>query len=281
MPKPIKRKIQQKAVGTEDEVLSYLDQLRVTAMERQSQLVKVIAVAVVVIAAVLVMYFVHAGSVKEARQLHYEGYKAFNGLYSYGTLSETEQAQKAIEYFLQSYGKKKTPQTLFYIANSHFRLGETDKGFETLDTLIREYPDAEVVPLARFRKGSEYLDAGQKEQALEVFDELGVMVGAPMSDMALMESARILEELGREEDAMAKYEAIVNNHPASPYFTVASQKTGADVSPGIDIKPLGEGGEGQPGIQIMPAEEGSGTTQQPAVQFTPVEQGGSGGETAQ
>jgi len=238
MPKAIKRKAVKPAQGPED-IGAVLSRMRETADRRRKQIVAA-AVVVVAAAALVAGVFLYRGGVeKKARALEYEGYKQSAGLYSTQNVNEAARAGQALDSFNRAYELKKTPYSLLNIASARYTLGQYAEAASALEEFIRQFPEEKAfLPLARYKLGMARLRAGDSNAALEAFDGLSRHGAGPLGDLALMEAARLLEGMGKTDEAKARYEALARDYPQSPFLEEARRKAG------IEEKPKGNGKEG-------------------------------------
>ena len=68
----------------------------------------------------------------------------------------------------------------------------------------------------------------REEEALKSLDRLYAQQSEFYKDTALVESARILESIGKDDEAMKKYETILKQFPESPFADEARLKTGTE-----------------------------------------------------
>jgi predicted negative regulator of RcsB-dependent stress response len=226
MPKVIKKKAA-KTLKTEEGVKNVLHDTKEFITERQRiVLPSVIAVVVIALAvAGFLMYRSHARS--QAAALEYEGYKIYYGLYEKQPLQKEERYQKALEKFKKAYDANKSPFSLFYIAGCYYDLAKYDDALKTLKDLTERFAgDDRFVPLAYHKMATITLKKGDKEGYLKLLDSLYQYKTGPLKDLALVESARMLEAMGKKEDAAKKYEELTKNFPASPFAEEARTKIG-------------------------------------------------------
>lgn len=224
MPKTIKKKVA-KPARPEEGVKSAIHATREFVGERQKTVLSIIAAAVIVLvaAAGLLIYRSHAKD--NAAVLEYEGYKIFYALHQKQPLKKEEQYQKALEKFQKAYETGKSPFSLFYIASCYYALGKYDDATKTLKELNTRFPDDErFVPLSYYKMSIISLRKGDREGALKLLDTIYNYRSGSFKDLALVESARILEAMGRKDDSMKKYEELTKNFPGSPYVEEAKAK---------------------------------------------------------
>jgi predicted negative regulator of RcsB-dependent stress response len=229
MPKPIKRKISRQGTGAEETVRTFMS----VAVEKiENNLRQVIIGAAVVLAVIIVvggLFFFRSSSEKKADRLFYEGYKAYHGLYDAQALTPSERYERSLESFKKSYEAKHAPQTLLYIANSQDQMGKYDEAIQSLKDLEKNYPDNSVfVPLAIYKSAVIQLKAGRTDEALGTLDRLYSSGFATYRDVALAESARVLDGMGKQDEALKKYQKLLTEFPESPFAEEARMKVGEE-----------------------------------------------------
>ncbi|NOX20450.1 MAG: tetratricopeptide repeat protein [Nitrospirae bacterium] len=224
MPKPIKKRVIKKGV-TEKEVLTFYEIL-INYYENNRRFVHLMIGAIVIlIALVLIVIYSFRSKANEAHEIFYEGYKLYSGLYEKDKDSR-ESLKEALERFQEAYKKKKSAQTLYFIANTYYKLDQYKEALKTLDRLIKEFDnEKEITSMAYIKKATILLKQDKKQAALKVFNELYALKDNPyFKDVALYEASRILESIGRNDEAKKKLEILVKEFPASPYRAYAESK---------------------------------------------------------
>lgn len=215
MPKPIKKRIVKKT-EPEEEISSGLKKIREGLTERAGDLKRVLiigAIGIILIGGFLIYKFY---SSSRASKLFYEGYRAF---YS-GTSVSPQAYAKAIESLKSSYEARPDPLTLLYIVDGYYRIGRLDDALKALLEFKDRYSDNKyLMPLCYQRMAMVYKKKGLNEEALKVYDEL-YKNGSTFRDIALYESARLLSELKRTEEAKNRMEQLKKEFPQSPYLAL-------------------------------------------------------------
>ena len=67
---------------------------------------------------------------------------------------------------------------------------------------------------------------GDRDTALNLLDTIYHYKTGAFKDLALIESARILESMGKTAESEKKYEEITKNFPESPFLEEARAKLG-------------------------------------------------------
>ena len=177
------------------------------------------------IAIVFIVVYSFKSKAERAHELLYDGYKLYAGLYE-DNKNSTENLKAALEKFKKAYDNDPSAQTLYYIANTQYRLGQYNEALRSLDELIKKHGDEkEILSLAYVKKATILLKQDKKQAALKVFDELYALKKSPyFKDVALYEAARILENMGQDDEAKKRLEKLVKEFPTSPYRTYAENK---------------------------------------------------------
>lgn len=217
MPKPIKKKIVKKTTSGTD-ASGTLSRLKKSAEERKRFLIT--ALAAVVLSAIAVGgFFLYSNTQKnKAQKLEYEAYKIYYGLYQKQPVASEERYKKAAEIFKKAYDVRKSPVSLYYIANCYYELGEYEESLNALKDLNREFPDDEkFVPLSYYKIAMISLKKGSAEEALKSLAVLYNYKTGTYKDLSLIESGKILEAQGNVEEAKKKYEELRKDFPQSPF----------------------------------------------------------------
>lgn len=226
MPKPIKKRIT-KPVKPEEGVKDVLYGARDFISERQKIFYPVI-IALVIIALGAGGFSIYRSNVKaKAEALAYEGYRFYYGLYQKQTLPKEAQYQMALEKFKKAYETRESPLSLFYIANCYYTMGNYDEALKALRELNERFPnDERFLPLSQHKISVIHLKKGDKEAALKALDDMYRAKTGSLKDLALMESARLLDGMGKRDDSMKRYEELAKNFPGSPFAEEAKAKIG-------------------------------------------------------
>jgi TolA-binding protein len=71
-----------------------------------------------------------------------------------------------------------------------------------------------------------YVKKGDMENALNSLKNLSSIKNSPLQDVALMESGKILDHIGKKEEAKSKYKELINNFPKSALANEAKVRLG-------------------------------------------------------
>ncbi len=232
MPKPIKKRTHKKGIA-EQEVLSFYQRFR-DYYEGNRRFVHIVAgILILVLIAVSFSIYYNRRLNNEAATLEYEGYKLYQGLYTTKDVKEKERLNMAYEDFQAALKKKSSPVRLLYKSFTEYKLGKKDEALITLKKLVKKYSsDSEILPVAYYKIAMIELEKGDKEAALKTLDTLFNLKNSPFfKDVALFERGRILESLGRKDEALRAFKILVDSFPESPYYNTALARTKKDEGP--------------------------------------------------
>lgn len=225
MPKVIKKRTARPA--KEEDVKSIIHHAKEFIMEKKRILLPIFigVTAISVIVAGILIYRVTTAN--KAAGLELEAYNMYYGLHQKQPLQKEERYQKALEGFKKAYENKKSPSSLFYIASCYYSMGKYDEALKALTELNERFPDDErFVPLSYYKMATISIKKGDNEKAVKMLDVIYNYRTSSFKDLALVESARVLNAMGKKEDSLKKYEELSKNFPASPFFGEAMKKLG-------------------------------------------------------
>jgi predicted negative regulator of RcsB-dependent stress response len=224
MPKPIKKKIVKKTTSGTD-ASETLSRLKKSVDERKRFFITAVAaVALSVIA--IGGFFLYSNTQKnKAQKLEYEAYKIYYGLYQKQPVASEERYKKAAEIFKKAYDVRKSPVSLYYIANCYYELGKYEDSLNALKELNQKFPDDEkFVPLSYYKMAMISLKKGSAEEALKSLAVLYNYKTGTYKDLSLIESGKIFEAQGNVEEAKKKYEELIKDFPQSPFAEEAKAR---------------------------------------------------------
>jgi tetratricopeptide (TPR) repeat protein len=227
MPKLIKKRTSKKVAGTETEVKEKLASLKDTIQERRKTVLRYGTIILIVLIAIPAFLFYDYTSKKKAKALEYEAYKIYQNIYQTQPLTTEERFKKALDIFKKSYETRKTPSVLLYIAGCYYELGNYDEAIRTLKEFIQKYRGEEdLIPLAYEKLAMSYERKGDTKEALKTLESLYNLNGDIYKDLALIDSAKLLEKEGKTDEAMKKYKELSEKFPNSPFSDEAKAKLG-------------------------------------------------------
>jgi tetratricopeptide (TPR) repeat protein len=249
MPKPIKKRIEKKTTP-EEGLKETVEDLKVRLKQRQRILVYSLIIFSALTVAVVSFVLYNKATANRASDLELEGYRLFHGDYATQSVSPEDRYKKALKMFQDSYEKKKKPHVLLYIAYCYYELGKYDESIKTLKELNNQFSDPQIISLSYYKMAMTYVKKGDMENALNSLKNLSSIKNSPLPDMfhswwfitllknlssiknsplqdvALMESGKILDHIGKKEEAKSKYKELINNFPKSALANEAKVRLG-------------------------------------------------------
>jgi predicted negative regulator of RcsB-dependent stress response len=225
MPRPIKKRVKKKEVRTETEVKDKLSDLKSQLREKQKAVMaySIAAGAILVVLAGILYYRYSFG--EKSRLAEDAAYNYYYGEHLNEPMARQEQVQKALDLFKKAYNFRESPRLLLYIANSYYELGKYDEALVSLNDFIRkDASNHDLLPLAYKMMADTQLQKGDKQGALKTLNTLYTSPGKIYKDLALMESAHILESEGKTGEASAKYRELAEKFKDSPFYEAAKAK---------------------------------------------------------
>ncbi|HAM51484.1 MAG TPA: hypothetical protein DCP92_12640 [Nitrospiraceae bacterium] len=217
MPKAIKKKVA-KPARKEEDVKDIMHDIGKSIAERKSYLLPIVIIIALAVLAGAGSFFYRSTMNTKADALEYDGYRIYYGLYQKQPLQKETQYQQALEKFQQAYAARKSPYSLFYIAACYDEMGKYDDSLKALKELNEQFPDDErYVPLSYYKMALIDLKRGKNDEALKLLDTVCNYKTGAFKELALLESARILESMGKKEEAAKKYGQLKKDFPNSPF----------------------------------------------------------------
>lgn len=175
---------------------------------------KAVVIAVPILLIIIAsVYFYISTTRRNLQEYEYEGYKLYH-LVEDAQMPSNVRFEQALERFKKAYKIKPTPVNLFYIAVCNEDLTRYEDAQKALDEFSKRFPNNErFMPLVYYKMAMIALKAGNTDNALKHLETLSNYKGGSLKDLALIESARILQSLGKTEEAKKKYEAISKDSP--------------------------------------------------------------------
>jgi len=226
MPKAIKKKVK-RTVKAEEGLKGIVQGTREFVSERQRLILPILAILIISAIAAAGLFIYKSNVNKKAEAIEYEAYRIYYGLDRNQPPGKEDRYQRALERFREAYEKRRSPFSLFYIASCYYDMGRYDDSLKTLKELNERFPDDErFVPLSYYKMAMISVRKGDKETALKLLDTIYNYRTGSFKDLALMESARILNSMGKTDEALKRYEDLVKNFPGSPFLAEAQTGLG-------------------------------------------------------
>jgi len=223
MPKPIKKR-PVKAVQQQEDVQEALSKFAAQAAERKKHLAIAGIVLLVALLVSVGAYLFNKNAAQRALQAESEGYMLFSS--SYKTAAErTEALERALKSFREANDTRPTAFRKYYIAATLYELGRYEDTTRALDELDSEYAsNKRFVPVSKLKRAMTYRSMGNNEAALSALQEFNFITSSSLKDFAMMETAELLEIMGREDDAQLYYSQILRDFPESRFAQKANSR---------------------------------------------------------
>jgi hypothetical protein len=117
-------------------------------------------------------------------------------------------------------------EALFDSANAARRNGDTSTALARYDALDQQFPHTAEARLAKATTGKLLLDRGDAAGALSRFDAYLASGASELREEAMAGRATALERLGRRDDEVRAWAALLAAYPATPYAVHAKTRVG-------------------------------------------------------
>ena len=121
---------------------------------------------------------------------------------------------RAFDRYLAAEPADKADQALYYKALAQRAVDQAQGALETLEMIITEHPESEILDQVWFEKGATFTWAEDYEAAIEAYEELARLF--PTSDLApqaLWKAARLYILQGAQAEAAQVYEQVIADFP--------------------------------------------------------------------
>jgi|GEM_PF-324241 len=216
MPKPIKKRVDTRQHILDEEKVKSIYQRAFDYYKTNKNMViaSILIMAIVLVAALIYSLF----SWSRESNVHQEEAKAYQLVYDMpgdSSITEKERLTKAVEHYKKALEIKQNRVILLSLGHTYFRLSEIDKALEVYDTFIKQYSNSKLVPVAYQMKVKAFEQKGDKQKTMEVLNELANYKNGLFKDTVFFKEAQMLEADGKKEEAIKKYEEIINIYPDS------------------------------------------------------------------
>lgn len=213
--------------STEKEIHETIVDIKDRLQKRQRVLALSLIAFLIIAASVAGFILYNKSLANKASLLEYEGYKLFYGQFQATDISDNRY-KSALEKFRESYDTKKNPRVLFYIANSYYEMGNYDESIKTLKELVERFSEPQIVSFSYYKMAMAYLRKNDTDNALSSLKAITKLKDGVLQDMALMETAKILDSIGRKEEAQNVYRELIEKYPESVFVNEAKARIGGN-----------------------------------------------------
>lgn len=223
MPRPIKKRLEKKGQEKGD-IRETVEDIKEVLRKRQRNLIYLFLASIVMVILIIGFVVYSKTTASKASELEFEGYKLYYGDNLIIPLSNEERYRKALDMFSKAYKTRKRPYPLLYMANCHYELGNYDDAIKLLSDLNNQFSDPNIISLSYYKMAMAYMKKGDMEKALEALKNIYTIKGSTLNDIALFESGRILEKMGKKEEANQKFKELVDRFPKSQLLDEAKKR---------------------------------------------------------
>jgi len=219
----------------EDKLLSTTAKFYVYLNKYWKQIVGVVAVAIILVAAISVFYRYTVNrneraslNLIEAMAFYSEAEMALGGDDEDGSATEKyEKAMTKFEGILKGGGRDQTiSEALFYSAKCSYRLGKYSEAISTFEKVISKYPKNILAFYSQGGTGQCYEQIGDDEslrKAIQQYDKLSRYPENYVTLQAFIDKGRCYEKLGEWDQAIKEYSNIVGKFNAAVELAIQAR----------------------------------------------------------
>ena len=177
---------------------------------------------------------------QEAEALkYYDINSAVPGGKQMGSLDRYKKAKELFDKIAKGHGGAAADIARYYKANSEMEMGEVEPAIAGYSEVIAKSGNNPVLAsLATMRLAEAYAAKGDKQKAIDTFQNMIKAEKGYMKDAALYMTAKVYESDGRTEDAKRAYDKLMKDYPASPY---SKELMPAQAAPTTQMTPVAQG----------------------------------------
>jgi tetratricopeptide (TPR) repeat protein len=225
MPKAIKKRVTKKAPLREEDVRGRALNTLSFMKGKKTVLICALSALVFVIVIIIASIFYSVSTKREAYSLEIKAYDYYYNVNLPSTLPDEQRWRKALELFQRSIEVKLTPLAQFYSGNCYFNLGDYENAIKEYNKFLDKYSgEDKIVPLVYQKLASAYFKKGDSGDAVRTLETLARFNEGIFRDTALILEARHYETTGRDEDAIRRYNEIIEAFPSSLWAAEAQAK---------------------------------------------------------
>lgn len=241
MPKIRKRAVKGQDINQPDEFLTLSARTANYVATNTVKVLSALGVVVVVIAVAAGVYYWKESKENEASYLLYKAsthmQAAERSADAARAVEELKAARAIYDNILKGFsGTRAVPLATYNLGNVDARLNKWDDAIKSYQAFLEKAGDTTVKAVAKQKIAYARWAKGDREGALKDFDQLLADNGAA-KDLAHHEKARILEQLGRKDDAVKEYQAIVDGFKESSFAGEATSRITALTGKAVAASP--------------------------------------------
>ncbi|MDH4100049.1 MAG: tetratricopeptide repeat protein [Nitrospirota bacterium] len=211
-----------------DEFLTFSDRVAEYVMANTRQVFVAVGIVIVAIAIGAGVYYWNEGQKNKSAYLLFQASRYMQAAEAQPDPAKAEtdlaSARTVYENIVKDYGSSAEALSAHYqLGNIEALKGKWDEALKHYEAATAKGGDALVVQAARQKVAYAKWAKGDKEGALKDFDQLMGAGNAP-KDLLHLEKGKLLEELGKKEDAVTEYDAIIGDFKQSPFIGEATRR---------------------------------------------------------
>ena len=215
-----------------DEFISTVERLTELAQVHGKRLLLMAGLLIMVGAVVVGVFLYQLKQEKWAAALEFEAASYYHQPVTIPSEVEGDQSlreenlRKAIDLYREVVTRyprtKAAALSQYYLGNSHLELSDHEHAIAAYQDFIQQYDHfPSLLALVRQRLAYAYLGQGDLEAAKNAFEDLVAFEGALNKDQVLYELGRLYETEGKNEEAIQRYQQIVESQPGTIFTTEA------------------------------------------------------------
>ncbi|MDE0144506.1 MAG: tetratricopeptide repeat protein [Nitrospira sp.] len=217
-----------KQVGAEvPQLLSRSERMWLFAELHRRALITGIVVAIAVVILLGALYVVQYQQEQEALALEHQAAQAYLDRSLVDVDTATEKLQEAITLYrriIQEFPRTASARSAWYMIGN--ALAEQDDHAGAIEAYQRFIDQAGNSPallgLVYQRLGASHLASGDREKGITAYTQVLQMPQTLNKDQVLFELAKLDEHEKRNDEALARYKQLLDEHPNSPYASEAT-----------------------------------------------------------
>lgn len=242
-------------VGAENpQFLSRSERMWLFAELHRRALITGIVVAITVVILLGALYLVQYQQEQEALALEHQAAQAYLDRSLVDGDVAAEKLEKAITLYrqiIEKFPRTASARSAWYMIGN--ALAEQDDYTGAIEAYQRFIDQAGNSPallgLVYQRLGASYLASGNREKGIAAYTQVLQMPQTLNKDQVLFELAKLDEHEKRNDEALARYKQLLDEHPNSPYASEATLRVKILGPPADEPEAAKERQEGNPPVE--------------------------------